>query len=134
MLGERVIIKRRVVQRLSPLFPNYLFVRITDDDWRFLLGTFGVQRPLLDAYGPAKIPDEVIDKIKATEEAGLVVLPDKGPAFVFGQRVKVFLPGDKVEIGIYQGQTAKEREHVLLNILGRKTRVEVGTNQIEAAA
>lgn len=134
MISERMVIKRRLTDRRSPLFPNYLFVRITDNDWRYLLGTFGIQKPLLDAEGPAKIPDAIIERIRQTEKSGIVQLPEKGPQFVYGQRVKVHLPTGQVELGIYQGASVKERVNVLLNILGHKTRVEIASDQLEAAA
>jgi transcriptional antiterminator RfaH len=56
--------KRRV---LVPLFPEYVFVRLNvlRDQWGAIARTIGVAGVLLAGEIPARVPDEVIDKLAA---------------------------------------------------------------------
>jgi len=131
---EMVLHKRQgMIKRTSCLFPSYIFVQIMSE-WRFLLSTFGISKVLLDARGPCRLPDHVMERLRQSEDRmGMIELPAPPPGLVYGQKVRVALPGDRFEIGIYQGSGTQEREQVLLNILGQKTRVFIGRDQLEAA-
>jgi transcription antitermination factor NusG len=90
---------------------------------------------------PAIVQDAEIDRIKACEDAdGLVHLPKLMPElYADGDRPK-FKKGQVVRVkegvysgyeGIYEGCGAKDREKILLEYLGRKTRVLIGVEQLE---
>ena len=114
------------------LFPRYLFVQ-TDGRWRFLLGTFGVMGLVMQGERPAVMPTHEIESMKAREENGLIVLQQPAE--------HKFHPGDKVRInsGAFSGYVGmydldpSARVRVLLDLLGRKTRVEIDDDCLEAA-
>ena len=55
--SARVVTAGRVIATLRPrpLFPGYLFVRTVGQQWRFLLGTFGV----IDLIATSNTPSQV---------------------------------------------------------------------------
>ncbi len=117
------------------LFPRYLFVK-TNGQWRFLLGTYGVTGVVMQGQNPAIMPAKIITELKAREGAdGLIALPQIGQSR--------FKAGDKVRVGagsifsgfpgIYEHHDANSRVSVLLEFLGRKTRVLIGEDFLEAA-
>jgi transcription antitermination factor NusG len=116
--AERVITirKGRKIELQRRLFPRYVFVWI-DRRWHCLMSTFGVARVLLNGEEPGRIQTDWVEKLMASEVDGAVVLPKQ-----------TFRVGDPVVIeggvfhgcrGLYQGQTGKQREVVLLEQLGR---------------
>jgi transcription antitermination factor NusG len=99
------------------LFPRYLFVWI-ESQWQRLFNTFGVSRVLMSGDKPSKLPDGWVDRLKASEQNGLIVLPKRSSDFIPGQQVQVvggLFVGAK---GLYQGMTSRQREVVLLDRLG----------------
>lgn len=114
----RIKVKKRVV----PLFPGYLFVRIFDR-WYSVNQTIGVIHLLTAGDTPAQIRDSIVDQIKAKERAGIVRLPPPQGLRV-GQQVRVLRGSFEGHIGLYAGMSGKDREKVLLDLLGRKVPVD----------
>ena len=105
------------VARAEVLFPCYLFVRI-NQQWKFLLSTFGVTAVILQHDGPAVIPQQEIDNLMRRHDLnGLIHLPDK---FQLNQEVRVRGGPFKGHTGLWQGQTSSERQKVLIDFLGGK--------------
>jgi transcriptional antiterminator RfaH len=120
---ERVMLVRRgrKFEHRRRLFPRYVFVRI-DQRWHCLMSTFGVARVLLEAGEPGKLKHGWVENLMASEIDGAVTLPK--PVFNVGDLVTIeggVFHGCR---GLYQGQTNKQREVVLLESLGR---VELAT-------
>lgn len=126
---------RKVNEVLAPLFPRYLFVGIdlAVDLWRSINGTRGVAYLLTNAGQPLWIPDAIVEDLKAQEDANGVV-----PISILDR----FAPGDRVRVkeGAFEGQTAiveqwtdQARVAMLLNFLGRDTRITLPAYVIEAA-
>jgi transcriptional antiterminator RfaH len=98
------------------LFPRYLFVWI-EDQWQRLFSTIGVTTVLMNGQEPAKLPDDFVPGMKAREHHGLIEL--RKSMFTKGQQVQVtggLFAGHR---GIYQNQTSRQREVILLETLGR---------------
>lgn len=113
----------RLEPKIRPLFPRYLFVRITGQ-WRFLLGTFGVSKLVMDGEFPSTLPDRVLADIQGREDGGVVRLaPRPRTAFTKGQRVRVRDGVFAGQVGIYEGMGPKDRQKILLEFLGHKTPV-----------
>ena len=139
MFAERKVTgRKRKIITLRPryLFPGYGFIK-TDGRWRFLMSTFGVMDIVLSGSSPAVLPDAEIERLKAREDAdGFVVLPKPtkdGERFERGVEVRVsggLYSGYK---GIYQGCSSQERQEVLLDYLGRKTRFLIEDEHLESA-
>jgi transcriptional antiterminator RfaH len=127
----RLQLRRHGVTRNIPLFPSYIFVRVVDR-WYPITSSPGVIRLLMNGDRPAALIDSALDLIRGKERGGFVRLP-RGTAK--GDQVRV-LGGQFVgHIGLYDGQTSHERERVLLELLGRSVRVELGRNdRVEATS
>jgi transcriptional antiterminator RfaH len=126
MIRNNAVERGIAVLRDRPLFPRYLFVRIVNEQWRSLTGTFGVASIIMDGNRPASLPDIAIDQLRARERDGYVVLPrPEEITLTPGQAVRVTTGVFEGMVGVYQGMGPAERERVLLNILGRKTTVLV---------
>jgi transcriptional antiterminator RfaH len=110
-----------------PLFPRYLFVGfdIARDRWRAVQSTFGVMHLVFAGDEPAPISDDIIEEIRSREgENGYVQLrlPDGvGP----GSHVRI-IDGLLINAtGVIERIADDRRVTILLNLLGRKTRVFV---------
>jgi transcriptional antiterminator RfaH len=135
----RYMKQRRHARRIDcvtpPLFPGYLFVAIDVDAQRWLSvdSTFGVTRLVRDGDRPATVPFGVITALKCREdEKGWIVL-DSRPQFSPGDKIRVLEGAFRDCYGLYEGMNAGERVAILLDLLGRKVRVVLQTDIIEAA-
>jgi transcriptional antiterminator RfaH len=118
----------------APLFPRYLFVSVdlANQQWRAIRSTVGVAQLVCHGDRPAALADDIIADLRGREdERGLVQL-NRG----------VFRPGEKVRIvggafadhlGMFEAMGDSERVAILLDLLGRKVRVVMSVNVIEAA-
>lgn len=118
----------------APLFPRYLFVAIdlVSQQWRTIRSTFGVAQLVCRGDRPAALAGDIIADLRNREdERGLVAI-----------NRSVFKPGEKVRVvggafvdhfGMFEAMGDSERVAVLLDLLGRKVRVVMNLNVIEAA-
>jgi len=120
----------KFVRSLKPLFPGYLFVRINTEvgGWRAINSTYGVSRIVTTAGKPTRVPDELVDDIKRRCDSQNTI-----------QQMDSVKPGDEVSLkhGPFADWVGKvvtlpsdNRVWVLLEILGRQTRVAVGTGDL----
>ena len=78
-----------------------------------------------DANSPAKLPTQIVSEIRSREgRNGLVRLPE-APRYRNGDRVGIVRGLFKGKTGIYAGSSGKDRERVLLDLLGRSTMVDL---------
>lgn len=110
--------------RIALLFPSYLFVRIVDQFYP-IMWTPGVIRLLMAGDKPARLKDEIVDNIRKREVGGFVKLPLPIRQLKVGQKVRVISGSFNGHIGLYQGQTSRDRERVLLELLGQAVAVEL---------
>ena len=127
---------KRLATRIRTVFPRYLFVR-TSGPWYFLLSTFGVSSIVFEGENcPATMPDDQVDYLREREDAlGLVKLPPKPKPTPFsrGQRLRVTYGPMQGLTGICQGDSARERVTVLMNMLGSPRSVVMQRGALEAA-
>jgi len=112
------------------LFAGYIFVRVVDQ-WRAIDRTVGVLKLVKFGDAPARCPDAEIVKLQAqVDDRGLIRLPARPPQPI---RRKISI-GTKVRIAglnaIYAGMTARQRELVLVTLLGRQLTVELRPEQL----
>lgn len=122
----------RRIMLVGPLFPRYLFICLDThtDNWGPIRSTLGVASLVRFGQEPARIPDELIDFLKAREgEAGLHEWAEQN--YRAGDRVRVAEGAFRGYEGILLARNSRERVVVLLDILGRKVRTKVGVSQIE---
>jgi transcriptional antiterminator RfaH len=118
-LRERRTVKGRKVVRTPLLFPAYAFVFI-QMQWHQARWAPGVIRLVMDGAAPARVPDAVIDEIRAREVRGFVELPKPPPA-QFGDTMRILRGPFEGRLAIYAGMKPRARVEVLLGLLGRVT-------------
>ena len=123
----QIRVRKHGETKIEPLFAGYIFVPIVDGRWHGIRWTIGALRIIMAGDHPAKLPEAEIMRIRKDETGGFVRLPKRESVgeLVAGQRVKILTGSFTGHIGLYDGQSARERELVLLNMLGRQVRVEL---------
>lgn len=119
----------RVKKRIVPLFPSYIFA-IVIDRWYPIKNTIGVTQVLLAGEQPARISDAVIASIKRLEHGGIVRLPKPEKLLKPGAKVQIIRGSFQGSIGIYDGTPGKDRERVLLDLLGQSVPVNVPAGDV----
>jgi transcriptional antiterminator RfaH len=100
--------------------------------WHVINATIGILRVITTCEHPARLPDEVMDELRAREDhRGFIRLPKQNRR---GQSVRIARGMFADHVGIYDGSTRKDRERVLLAILGRMVPVEVATTDLQFAS
>jgi transcriptional antiterminator RfaH len=125
---------RRVENVSSPLFPGYLFVAIdmATQRWRCVNSTVGVQKLVCNGDAPAIIDERIIRALKSRQdERGFIELDNS--RFTDGEKVRVIDGVFSDSFGTYKGMTDRERVEILLDLLGRKVRVQIDIASVAAA-
>jgi transcriptional antiterminator RfaH len=119
----------------APLFASYFFVLIVEQ-WRSINTCFGVLGLVRVGDCPSKMPDAEIEALKAMiDRAGYIRLPEGRGAPVrreiaIGSRVKITAGPFGGHLGLYQGQSTRDRELILLNLLGGQRPVSIAANLV----
>lgn len=111
---------------VEPLFPRYLFLNAIPEfqNLATVRSTRGVVGLVRSGFELVRVPEAVIRMIRARQdEKGLVRL-DPAPVKE-GDRVRVFDGPFCGAEGILEGKTGEQRALLLMELLGRQTRVEV---------
>jgi transcriptional antiterminator RfaH len=131
---RRVRHARRIETVLRPLFPGYLFVQFDPEwtRWRAINGTVGVHHILTDGELPQRVPEAVVEEIKAREDAcGVVTLLPSSLAR--GQRVRL-VDGPLAEVsGLFEEAHDDKRIVLLFTLMGRSVRVVTSSSVVAAA-
>ena len=128
-------VRGRWVDRIEPLFPRYLFLQ-TDVQAQSLApirSTVGVTDIVRFGAEYATIRDEVVQELMngAEPETGLHRL--RKPLFVRGACVRISEgPFNGLE-GVFEFHEGGDRVLVLLEVLGRQTRVRIPIDQVVPA-
>lgn len=122
----------RARERLVPLFPRYVFVRI-ELGWSQIDNTVGIVQVLRSGDQPARLKDEVVAGIRRQERDGVVHLP-KPRGLHVGDRVRIVRGNFADHIGLHDGMSAHQRQFVLLELLGRKVRVELQSRDVRVVS
>jgi transcriptional antiterminator RfaH len=126
---------RRVENVIMPLFPNYLFVAFDAaiQRWRCIQSTIGVVKLVCYNDMPATVPFQIVEELKSKEdERGLIPI-DRHPPFARGDRIQVKNGVFSSCLGVFQGLSGSERAAILLDLLGRKVRVVIESDDLAAA-
>src|SRR5580700_7522118 len=134
--GYEVLLPLVQTKRASqPLFSGYFFVRIVEQ-WRAINTTFGVLCLVRVGDCPARCPDHEIDSLKAMIDGhGYIKLPEAPPPpirrkIAIGARVRIASGPFGGMSGLYAGMSTKDREKILLNLLGGQRPVLVPANLV----
>jgi transcriptional antiterminator RfaH len=126
---------RRIEKVAAPLFPSYLFVGIdlATQRWLAIDSTIGVARLVRHGDRPAPVPQSIIDALLLRHDADGFVQLQPRPRFAPGDKVRVVGGAFCDCLGLYEGMSAHERVTILLELLGRKVRVMLDGESVEAA-
>jgi transcriptional antiterminator RfaH len=120
---------RMKADRIALLFPSYIFCRIIDRWWA-ARWSIGVTKILMNGDQPARVPEQILKEIRQREVGGFVKLPRQNKGKRRGQKVKIIRGSFEGKLAIYDGMTGKERERVLLELLGQMVPVELPSRDV----
>jgi transcriptional antiterminator RfaH len=109
-----------------------LFIRIVDR-WHIIESTIGVTKVLTSGGAPARLRDEIVSQIKSREVSGLVKLPSAAKRFHRGDRLAIAKGSFRGHVCLFEGMSAHDRVSVLLELLGRKVRLEIPISDVAPA-
>ena len=124
---------KSLVTSTRPYFSGYLFVSFDPDaaPWRAIRSTYGVSRLVSFGAGPMEVDPELIDAIiDACDEDGVVrprLDARKGDALRIAEGPLAGL------IGTLDAMAPQERAWLLLDVMGKSTRVCVPTSDLRRA-
>lgn len=125
---------RRIETVASPLYPSYLFVTFNPavHRWRSIHSTVGVARLVCNGDMPATVDDAIVNGLKTRENAqGFIEL--KRRQFASGDKVRVREGVFCDCLGLFESMGDRERVAILLDLLGRKVRVVLDEELVDAA-
>lgn len=134
-LETRTLVRRsKLVDVLRPFFAGYVFVTYpsTSVPWSLVNSTYGVSRLVKFGNRPAIVPDSVMsDLLGACDPNGVISVQ---PAVAIGDNVEVIRGPLANFVGHVQRLAPDQRAMILLDILGKQTRVVVPTANLRAAS
>jgi transcription antitermination factor NusG len=77
---------------------------------------------------PAQLSEDIVSQIRKREHNGIVKLPSR--QFRKGQKVQITRGSFKGYIGLYEGISGKDRQRILLELLGQTVPVELSEKDI----
>ena len=119
--------------RLRPLFPGYLFVRVSDNrrQWRSINSTYGVSRLVaLEAGRPTQVAPDIIAALKLRDRDTDIVLRSETRLEV-GDQVKVVSGPLTDMIAEIEAIPEQGRIYVLMELMGRYTKTALSTSDVE---
>jgi len=119
---QRIRRGRKYLQPMQ-LFPGYIFAKAVEQ-WRLLLTATGVTGIIRDEDGPLTVSDTIVEQLRRDQDS---IPTGIGPVQRFRPGQAVFLmAGSFVDkVVIFEGMRGEERCAVLMQMLGRQTRVVV---------
>jgi len=125
---------RQLREIVAPYFPRYLFVEADPElgDRRKIDGAKGVVGMVRFGDCTPPMPDAVMQELRARADEDGLIRPDGGPQFKPGAKVRLLAGALADQIGVFETATDAERVIVLLNLLGRQTRVRIAADALVA--
>ena len=127
---------RRIDWVPSPLFPRYLFVGMDlgKERWLAVSSTVGVSHLVCFGTRPIPVPSEIIEMLRGNEDhKGIFSFRQKAP-FTLGDKVEIMSGAFSEAVGIFENLDAQGRVTLLLNIMGRQTKVKTSLECVSAVA
>src|SRR6056297_1227974 len=124
--------KGRLVTALRPLFPGYLFIRVPEgtSSWRSINATYGVSQVVcLEPGRPSRVPTGIMAALLASDTEGSEA--DSASLFVPGDEVRVVVGPFADLVARVEAAPEKDRIFVLLDMMGRTVRTQLGGADLE---
>jgi len=123
-------VRGQFVSRPEPLFPGYIFVSFNParGRWNTINSTFGVSRLVSFGSAPAQVPDDLVSKLilRCDAEGMLRAAHDLSE----GDTVVIASGPFSDFIGQIETIEAEKRVFVLLDMMGRQTRVQANAQDL----
>jgi transcriptional antiterminator RfaH len=121
---------------VAPLFASYLFVFVVEQ-WLAIDRTPGVLKIVRFGDMPARCPDaEILALMARADDKGVIRLPPPPAApkrvFAKGARVKIIAGPFQGLAAVHSGMTVRQRELILLSVLGSTRTVAIASHLIAA--
>ena len=110
-------------QAVEPLFPRYLFIRMTAKQNTIspIASTRGVSNLVRFGQQMATAPDTLVDQLRSAEDPAQGVHDLVKPIFIQGEKVRVLEGALAGFEAIFEAQNGDTRVTILMDILGRAT-------------
>ncbi len=128
-------VRRRHGRRMSciePMFPRYLFISLDThrDNWGPIRSTIGVSNMVKFGNNPACVPKDLVEMlIKQGDESGVHRVDIE--EFKAGGRIRICEGPLMGYEGIFIAKTSRDRVTVLLDIVGKQSRLFVNPSLLE---
>lgn len=121
--------KRQKVEEV--MFPGYLFVEllVTGEYWAKIRSTRGIRDFVRFGGTPAKISKKLLEQLRVVDNNFVTNVAPETPKT--GDRVRIMSGPFKDLEGVFQMPDGEQRSIVLLNMLGKLTKLEVMNKDIE---
>ena len=126
---------RRIETVAAPLFPRYLFVAadLASQRWRAIHSTFGVSQLLCHGEAPVPVMEAILRELWCRQDDAGYVRLDSAARFSPGDKVRISDGVFSACLGLFEGMTDSQRVAILLDLLGRKVKVVLDAELVEAA-
>lgn len=123
----------RWANRVRPLFPGYLFVRVAqaNTNWSSINSTYGVSRLVsLDAGRPTPVEPALIEALRnRTRDDGQLDAPE---SLKIGDMVRVVSGPLSEKLVQIESMDEKDRIYVFLDLMGRYAKAALSISDVEA--
>jgi transcriptional antiterminator RfaH len=136
-LAERVRWRSGWRERISALFPRYVFLRLLEGSQALapVRSSVGVVSVVRFGGKYAVVPDQIIDGIKARGDPDSGLHHIKRPAsLISGERVRIIMGAFEGLDGIFERTAGIDRVSVLMRLLGQEASVCVPAAFVVAAS
>ncbi len=122
----------RYIHIVEAFFPRYIFIHLSSkvDNWAPIRSTLGVSRLIQFGGIPAIAPAELIGLLKANED-GFGYQEIEKKEMKAGDTINVIDGPFIGQQGIFQYSKDAERVAVLLDVVGKNTRVILNMNELQ---
>jgi transcriptional antiterminator RfaH len=126
-LQRRTVYRGRWIERILPLFPRYLFVRLDTSRQSLapVRSTLGIADIVRFGSRPALVPDRIIAELRGRADAATGLHRLHTSALERGAAVRVIGGVFAGLDGIFEREVGEERVVVLLRLLGQETAVRI---------
>jgi transcriptional antiterminator RfaH len=123
----------RFVKSTKPLFPGYMFVSFdkTENKWRKIKNTYGVSRIITFNSSLKSIPSTFVDNLKKRYDSSGKLIPIL--KMKKGDKVKIFEGPFANFIATVEEYESEERIWVLMDLMGRKTKMQTPSVSLQSS-
>lgn len=128
-IARRQLRRGRGVDVARPMFPGYVFVRVSrsHQHWRPILSTYGVRRLMRCGNSLSVLDDEFVQALRSREVGGVIARP--AHPLEVGQQIQLVAGPFDGLIATILSVDDKDRLTLLLDMLGGPIRLRVGSVQ-----